>query len=300
VNEFAYVESSVGLFSAGDTLTNDTDSVVITQASYGNRIKFFSKKVGSQGNGTTVTINRATIVSSDPLSLSLSGENVVIGLRYGSSDPVDNTTAQELYDAIMVPGSPGYDEAISNLIGAELPSGGFNAVQIAFVPLSATVTLVDGTDSSVADPIFYASTAGVYKFTLEVSDGELWSQTANTYINCLESSAAIGYVPDSEFLWSYLPDFWKRVGDRNKITSIWNGLIQVVGAEMLRLWGIDYNKSLRDIPELATHRWYGFTTRQVPEKFFIKNSSGDSVATLGVVRRAEWAGIGRILGYLVF
>lgn len=285
VGDFVYVLSSTAEFTVGDVITDDTNSVTITSISYGNRIKIVSKLSGSGGNGQIVKVEKPTIAD-DASELMMSVEDdgsVLITLRFQNGTPVGTTTPQELYDALTVSSAAGYNTQVALLLSAELPAGGFGSEGM----VGADLVLADGVDSAEATPSFYATHVGQYKFQLVVSDGVLNSLPTTMFVTCLETTTALGYVPDADFVWSYLSDFWAKVTDKGKVTSFWSGLIQLVGAEMLRLWGIDYNKSLRDIPALMPHRWYGFSTRVLPTTFVVKDEDKKDKQTFALIKNAD-------------
>ena len=114
----------------------------------------------------------------------------------------------------------------------------------------------NGLDTATSvKPTFYPDVAGIYKFTLTVYDGSFYSEPSEVIANVVESSVAHGVVPDVSFLWNYLSNFWSLVEDTDRITVFWQGLAQVASAELLRLWQVDYNKSLRDIQRTFQRKW---------------------------------------------
>jgi hypothetical protein len=99
---------------------------------------------------------------------------------------------------------------------------------------------------------------GYYRFDLRVKDAALTSTRSPVLVNVLRNDVARGLVPDASFLWQYLSDTWALVDDRDRIEAVWSSLIQVVGAEALRLWQAGANSSLRTIPRTVQRRWLNY------------------------------------------
>lgn len=104
-------------------------------------------------------------------------------------------------------------------------------------------------------PTFYPDVAGFYRFDLVVFDGGLYSLPADVVVNVVESPVARGVTPDVRFLWDYLSDFWRLVEGKERIEVFWSALAQVAAAELLTLWQLEYNKSLRDVQRLFARKW---------------------------------------------
>lgn len=110
-------------------------------------------------------------------------------------------------------------------------------------------------DSTLVKPSFFADVPGFYKFDLTVFDGSLYSQPAVVILNILESVLPRGCVPDTNFLFSYIGDFWKLVEGAETLNVAWSGLAQVAASELYTLWQHEYSKSLRDIQRTIARRW---------------------------------------------
>lgn len=111
------------------------------------------------------------------------------------------------------------------------------------------------TGAATAKPTFFPDIPGIYKFDLVVFNGRYLSEPSYVITNVLESQIPKGCTPDLSFVWQYLSDFWKLVEDRERIQVFWEGMAQVVAAEMMTLWQVDYAKSLRDIQRTFQRRW---------------------------------------------
>jgi hypothetical protein len=130
----------------------------------------------------------------------------------------------------------------------------FTQVPIGSQVESAGFILLE-TDGSVVT--FAPDITGHYVISLVVNDGALDSTPALADIDTLVIMVPHnqGIIPDASFIWNYISDFWKVVEDRQKIETVWSSAIQLVASELLRLYQIDYNKSIKDIQELFQYRW---------------------------------------------
>lgn len=107
---------------------------------------------------------------------------------------------------------------------------------------------------------FIPDVQGIYKFSLTVFDGNLYSLPSETVANVIESLVPRGCIPDVSFIWNYLSDFWRLVDNREQVTTFWQGAAQIMATELLTLWQHDYGKSLRDIPRAFQRRWLHYDT----------------------------------------
>jgi len=108
---------------------------------------------------------------------------------------------------------------------------------------------------------FIPDKTGVYLVELIVNDAELDSvpTVANVNIQLSRIPCGENIIPDAQFLWNYISDFWKLVEDREKITAIWSSVIQLIGTDLITLWGNDYNKSLETTQSTFQRRWQKFS-----------------------------------------
>ena len=51
----------------------------------------------------------------------------------------------------------------------------------------------------------------------------------------------------------------KLVEDKERFEVFWSSTIQIVASELLKLWQIDYNKSIQDVQEVFQRRWANYT-----------------------------------------
>lgn len=130
------------------------------------------------------------------------------------------------------------------------------------IPIGSTITMesfktvVD--DGSVVS--FSPDIIGDYVVQLIVSNNVFDSipVTIRVSIRAILVPHGRGIIPDGKFVWSYIRDAWMQVEGREWFETLWSALIQIVGAEMLKLYQTDFNKSIRDIQELYQRRWLSY------------------------------------------
>jgi len=119
-------------------------------------------------------------------------------------------------------------------------------------------------NANTVQPTFLPDVAGIYRFDLRVFDGQYLSEPSVTIVNVMANQVPRGCVPDLNFMWGYLSDFWNLVDDRERIQVFWEGLAQVTASELLNLWQTDYSKSLRDVQRQFQRRWLHYDLK-LPE-----------------------------------
>lgn len=108
---------------------------------------------------------------------------------------------------------------------------------------------------------------------------------------------AKGMIPDGKFIWSYLRDVWTQVEGKEFFETLWSALIQIAGAELLKLYQIDFNKSIADIQEMYQRRWLSYEPKldlaSDDLSFFIGNQEVGQAAATGATGAS---GLAIILG----
>ena len=110
-------------------------------------------------------------------------------------------------------------------------------------------------NADTVSPTFYVDETGVFRFSLRVYDGQLYSLPSDTVANVIESEVARGVTPDMSFMWNYLSNFWGLVDGTDPIDVYWSAMAQITASEILALWQHDYSKGLRDITKTFQRRW---------------------------------------------
>ena len=111
---------------------------------------------------------------------------------------------------------------------------------------------------------FAPDVAGMYRVQLIVNDGQFDSEP---YIAVAYAQAALvptctDVIPDVKFMFRTVSDFWSRQFEQRDMLPIpWSSYVQAVGAELLRLYETDHNKSIKDIQEMSQRRWLAYEPR---------------------------------------
>lgn len=110
---------------------------------------------------------------------------------------------------------------------------------------------------------FSPDITGFYRVALQVTDGFFISGIveAEVYIQVTMVPHGQGLIPDAKFLWSYLSDFWKIVKGREKMENIWSSSLQLIANNLLNLYQLDYNKSIKDIEDFFQRKWLSYNPR---------------------------------------
>jgi len=223
-----------GLVPATVALTNWLSTVTVS-TSY----------KGTEGNLYTIEVLNGTL------------DFDLTGYAFTVTVPVA-TTLSEFVFMINDATKYGQPAAISAVFSAELTSG--NGTDV--VPLTALTSFSGGSDSTNPNPGFIPMVSGTYVIGLAVSDGIFTSAQVLHTLEVSPVDALLETVPDAEFIWDTLPDFWSRVSreERSVFSKIWSSFMQVMSGDTIRAWQDDYAKSLRDIPVKYQRKWVGFPT----------------------------------------
>jgi hypothetical protein len=145
---------------------------------------------------------------------------------------------------------------------------------------------------TTAKPTFYPDVLGIFRFQLIVQAGGLFSEPAFVIANVVDSAVSRGCTPDLSFIWNYLSDFWRLLEDPERIEVFWGSLAQVTAAELLRLWQVEYSKSLRDIQRTFQRKWLHYDPLLVEDTTQVELTTVYSVYGGLESRRAVTYGIG--------
>lgn len=137
-------------------------------------------------------------------------------------------------------------------------------------------------------PTFLLDVPGVYRFSLVVSDGELFSLATDVVANSVESEVARGVTPNLDFMWSNLSNVWGLVEDKDVVTTLWSAMAQITSAELLTLWQHDQSKGLGGIPRLFQRKWLHYDLE-------LKEPLPD-LSTVGFVQNGVLSGLIPALG----
>src|SRR4051812_4127342 len=94
---------------------------------------------------------------------------------------------------------------------------------------------------------FSPDIVGEYVIGLTVSNGMFSSDKAQTFttIRAILVPHGKGLVPDGKWIWRYIRDVWDEVENKELFETLWSALIQIIGGELLKLYQVDFNKSIR-------------------------------------------------------
>lgn len=144
---------------------------------------------------------------------------------------------------------------------------------------------------------FAPDKTGIYVVQLVVNDGELDSAPVTATVNIQYSRVPCGenIVPDAHFLWDYISNFWNLVSDREKITTVWSSVIQLIGADMLKLWGADLNKAIGTIQSTFQRRWQNISAitdvySEFDQRIILGKTDSGTGASTGLIGEIAGAG----------
>jgi hypothetical protein len=213
-------------------------------------ITISARTTGEAGNLITVTIVDPA-APSQPLTAATVGTAVTITLATDAASAL-TTRYDDLRQALTTATADGFDPTTATLLTAAIANSGSG---FDLVRAQVLTTLVGGRDSTTASPNFHPDLPGSYQFQLIVNDGTMDSLPATTIVVVHNTLQPLGHIPNAEYIWGSLPDFWTLVPDRGVITTMWSSAIQAVAGEVLKSWQTDYSKSLADIQEVYTRKW---------------------------------------------
>lgn len=165
-------------------------------------------------------------------------------------------------------------------------SWSFASVPIGSVVGGEGFRVVDSDGSVVS---FSPDLVGEYVVSLTVSNGIFESPVAQQVVSirAVLVPHAQGIVPDGKWIWRYIRDVWQGVENKEMFETLWSALVQIAGAELLKLYQVDFNKSIRDIQDLFQRRWLSYTPRlelQADQLSFFLGShyAGNNAATINL------------------
>jgi hypothetical protein len=235
--------------------TKATAYTAVGAATAGDLV-FTYNKYTSAGNLWTIVVVYPTVASS-PLSLSITGNTLYISIATDAMQtPITPATGVLL--ALSSDASYAYSPEIAALFSAELAAPLLAGTD---VPPAGTYSFSGGTGSSLSAPLFVPDVIGPYVISLRVSNGVTTSTKELVTVSVTATNEVYGEVPDSEYIFKYLPDFWKLVQGREQLAVAWGAINQVLTSDLVQAWQNDYAKSIRDIGREYQRRWIHFTNK---------------------------------------
>lgn len=127
-------------------------------------------------------------------------------------------------------------------------------------PLGSSSAELRPTETDSSAVVLIPDVVGPYTVGLTVSSGTLVSEqaTAAVFVQALVVPQRAHLTPDGTFMFKVLGDFWQFVNRREILPILWSGYTQVLACDLLRLFQIDFAKSIRDIQPLFQRRWLAY------------------------------------------
>jgi len=244
--------------------------------SYEGVVRITHLKPTSRAN--TLAVYLDADISNQPLSMefdNLRGE-LLISLRTDEDGEI-LTTASDLVNAFNSSEFEGHNILISGgedletgfvypkLFRADLvtiESAGIDKLEVGSFLFSG------GTGSDLSEPGFVADKEGLYVISLQVSSvpdtgtsaaGLRRSRLSRVTFSASQTAQLLGHRPNTDYVFQYLPDFWKMVDRKEQLETVWSSVTQVLSGELLQCWQNDYAKSLRDISRKYQRRWMKYS-----------------------------------------
>lgn len=130
-------------------------------------------------------------------------------------------------------------------------------------PLGSTATEIVSIDPNDAVVTFVPDLTGRYTIGLVVTAGTRQSKlaTATVDITALLAPYTLRTTPDGSIMFRVLSGFWRLVENREVFATVWSGYMQAVATDLLRLFQVDYAKSISTIQPLFQRRWISYEPR---------------------------------------
>lgn len=235
----------------------------------------FSTRYSSRDNDYVLKISNPGVANAE-LSLSFANKVLTISAATNGVGSV-TTTAADVLRAMQIPQENAYAAAISALFTVELALTGSSGDGIV-VP--GTYAFSGGTGSSLPYPILIARDVGPYVVSLRVNNGTVYSARALFTVSMVRTDELAGEIPDSNYIFKYLPDFWNMVKDKEQLATVWSAITQVVTGDLVTLWQNDFTKSIRDVGRKLQRRWQRISLRVEAPENAIAFGSTDSLDIL--------------------
>jgi len=162
----------------------------------------------------------------------------------------------------------------------------FDSVPIGSKVVGEGFKVIDPDGSVVS---FSPDIVGEYVIGLTVSNGVFVSEKSQTVssVRAILVPHARGIIPDGKWIWSYIRDVWQGVDNKELFETLWSALIQIAGAELLKLYQVDFNKSIRDIQDYFQRRWLAYEPKREilvngPDFYFGYHYAGTNATSINL------------------
>lgn len=143
-------------------------------------------------------------------------------------------------------------------------------------PLGSLVTSLDVVEEDGSVVSLTPDITGAYVVGLTVSTPYRTSALATTTVEI--QAAVVPYTaqitPDASFIFGIISDFWSLVEDKLVFETLWSGYIQSASSDLLRLFQVDYAKSIQSIQLLFQRRWLDYSPKLDLEDFALSGVFG--------------------------
>lgn len=235
--------------------TRATATTVVGVATASDVVFTYLPYTSLGNNWDVVIVDPGTVNAA--LTLSISGNTLRISCATGGGGAL-TTTAASLLLAFSSNMSGAYNDAVATLFSVDLSAPLLSGTGV-LVP--GTYTFSGGTGSALATPLFIPDLVGPYVVSLRVANSTVTSPKVLSTISVTATDELHGEIPESDYIFKYLPDFWKAVKDREQLAVAWSAINQVITSDLVQAWQNDYAKSIRDIGREYQRRWL-----QLPNK----------------------------------
>lgn len=226
--------------------------VVIGTSATNTEIRVSLRAQSAEGNGWELVFVKQSRVGGVLTSeVDLSGKRVTFALPVDGAGAVSITSA-EVLAAFESPAAAGGDYDITNLFIATNVDA---TTDLSGTPTVATYTLGGGAASTTQSPVLLVQTPGMYVLQLRVYNGYLWSTTQTATYLAAKSDQLLGGVPNTDYIFKYIGDFWDIVGDKEPVTEFWSAAAQVIGAELLQAWQLDAAQFIQEASPVIHRKW---------------------------------------------
>ena len=226
-------------------------SITLGNLADDNELRITFREFTSDGDAWEISI--ITGGPNSEMSFLLDIQLKTLTIRLGADGAgVANTPTIDLFNAFFLKAAPGYDELVGEYFQALIVNA--DSANVGVLPDSSSF-LTGGMGSFRTNPTYIPDIPGVYIVRLRVFNGVRFSSEDLHALYIQSSDQLVGHRPDSSYIWRYLPDFWKLVGDKAVLQEIWSAMTQVIGADMLQVWQHDFAKTIRDISRRFQRRW---------------------------------------------
>lgn len=126
----------------------------------------------------------------------------------------------------------------------------------------SSIILSGGYDSVDLDTMFIPPEPGLYSFRLTVGDNAENVDSDSISIIVTEAIIQEPLPPSADYIWSYLPDFWNWVREKEIYSTFWSAAIQAVAKYTLDFVQSYYERILNEFPIRKIHRFLPIKTRE--------------------------------------